>query len=56
MTSPAEKWNPSANQPDQWATQSGSAPTREEIARDRSQEEVIIPLEFVNNQMNKVLK
>ena len=33
----------SANQPDQWATQSRSAPTREETARDRSQEEVIIP-------------
>ena len=33
----------SANQPDQWATQSGSVPTREEAARDRSQEEVIIP-------------
>ena len=33
----------SANQPDQWATQSGSVPTREEAARDHSQEEVIIP-------------
>ena len=33
----------SANQPDQWATQSGSVPTREEVARDQSQEEVIIP-------------
>ena len=33
----------SANQLDQWATQSGSVPTREESARDRSQEEVIIP-------------
>ena len=33
----------SANQPDQWATQSESAPTREEAARDHSQEEVIIP-------------
>ena len=34
---------PSANQPDQQATQSGSVPTREEVARDHSQEEVIIP-------------
>ena len=32
----------SANQPDQWATQSGSVPTREEAAREHSQEEVII--------------
>ena len=32
-----------ADQPDQWTTQSGSAPTREEAARDHSQEEVIIP-------------
>ena len=32
----------SANQPDQQTTQSGSAPTREEVARDHSQEEVII--------------
>ena len=30
------------NQPDQWATQSGSVPIREEVARDHSQEEVII--------------
>ena len=33
----------SVNQPDQWATQSRSVPTREEAARDHSQEEVIIP-------------
>ena len=33
----------SVNQPDQWATQSGSSPTREEAARDCSQEGVIIP-------------
>ena len=33
----------SANQPDQQAIQSGSAPTREEAARNHSQEEVIIP-------------
>ena len=32
----------SANQPDQQTTQSGSVPTREEVARDHSQEEVII--------------
>ena len=32
-----------ASQPDQWTTQSGSVPNREEAARDRSQEEVIIP-------------
>ena len=31
------------NQPDLWTTQSGSVTTREEAARDRSQEEVIIP-------------
>ena len=31
------------SQPDQWTTQSGSAPNREEAARDCSQEEVIIP-------------
>ena len=31
------------NQPDQWTTQSGSVPIREEAARDHSQEEVIIP-------------
>ena len=31
------------NQPDQWATHPGSAPTSEEAARDHSQEEVIIP-------------
>ena len=34
---------PSANQPDQWAIQSGSVATREEVVRDHSQEEVIIP-------------
>ena len=33
----------SVNQPDQQATQSGSVPTTEEVARDHSQEEVIIP-------------
>ena len=32
-----------ASQPDQWTTQSGSVPNREEAARDHSQEEVIIP-------------
>ena len=32
-----------ASQPDQWTTQSGSVPNREEAARDCSQEEVIIP-------------
>ena len=32
-----------ASQPDQWTTQSGSMPNREEAARDHSQEEVIIP-------------
>ena len=32
----------SANQPDQLTTQSGSAPTREEVAGDHSQEKVII--------------
>ena len=44
------------SQPDQWITQSGSVPNRDEAARDCSQEEVIIPLEFVNSQRNKVLK
>ena len=46
----------SVNQPDQWTTQSGSAPTREEAARDCSQEEVIIPPRICHSQMNKVLK
>ena len=32
-----------ASQPDQWTTQSGSVPKREEAARDHSQEKVIIP-------------
>ena len=34
---------PGASQPDQWTTQSGSVPNREEAVRDHSQEEVIIP-------------
>ena len=32
-----------ASQSDQWTTQSGSVPNREEAARECSQEEVIIP-------------
>ena len=40
---PNREIEPGASQPDQWTTQSGSVPHREEAARDHSQEDVIIP-------------
>ena len=46
----------SANQPDQWATQSGSAPTRRGSCQRFLKRRLSFPLEFVNSQMNKVLK
>ena len=46
----------SANQLDQQATQSGSAPTREEATRDHSQEEVIIPPRICQQPDEEVLK
>ena len=42
-SAPNRETEQSASQPDQWATQSGSAPNREKAARDHSQGEVIIP-------------